>query len=158
MQNQEHFIKPRNGFRPLVILNDSCLISILIKWKSTNYEFEFNGDFEIKIDSFETVVNAEGVLTGDLDMFTGEISIDPKWPQMSLPGPINFNFRFKLHCGLDRSNRKWLFHLCSIWINAGGWSYCRSSTCYMRFCARPYWKYGSYRLGFHFIDLLRIQH
>ena len=83
------------------------------------------------------------------------------WPQMTsneLACPINFNFRFKLHCGLDRSNRKWLFHLCSIWINAGGRSYCRSSTCYMRFCARPYWKYGSYRLGFHFIDLLRIQH
>ena len=44
----------------------------LIKFTSTNYEFEFNGDFEIKIDSFETVVNAEGVLTGDLDMFTGK--------------------------------------------------------------------------------------
>ena len=73
-----------------------------------------------------------------------------------LTGSINLNFRFKLHCGLDRSNRKWLFHLCSIWINAGGWSYCRSSTCYMHFCARPYWKHGSYRLGFLCIDVARI--
>lgn len=37
---------------------------------STNYEFEFSGDFEIKIEALETVVNGEGTLTGNLQLFT----------------------------------------------------------------------------------------
>ena len=71
----------------------------MIKFRSTNYEFEFNGDFEIKIDSFETVVNAEGVLTGDLDMYLGKLTI--KWPQMTSliqkwPGILDSNFTTEL--------------------------------------------------------------
>jgi len=60
------FLDDQGQTKPILPIFDiplSCKIS-------TNYEFEFNGDFEIKIDSFETVVNAEGTLTGDLDMYT----------------------------------------------------------------------------------------
>jgi len=38
---------------------------------STNYEFEFDGDFTVEIKSFETIINSKGTLTGDLIIYKG---------------------------------------------------------------------------------------